>query len=789
MKKPNLNELFAEARDEAPVVNINEVHSMISETGLANPVSKLPISNLVKIIIMTSTLGFLSVFLILFVNHFSSSGSEPLAEESLITEPFNIQIPKDHQPDVSFESTENVQVADRLGQSMDEPPAKELKSMPQNISQTPKVPAEPNSPKEELLPPPPPSKEMVMAGSSESECEPEFESMDAETMKALNIKYRKGLIYYWSKSKNANVKIIIGDAINDCRLVGEEEDLKVAWRYAPQAVSKPDGSDFAGLGGQPWAALADKQKAGDLFAVAIADEDNTPESQRLLWFRTGTECPGMLCDLEARSENANCLTLTFRDTKKQELVQDAISYPEELVISLDAEKMDRLGFTENDQGIFFNHNHNGATLLMNYGDGSRTVFNAQREQEELSQAEYAPIYASEDLAYAFTSAFSWEGEKRDKNTWFQEKCALVPLKYTHESGRNHYFWYEPTVGFLSHIGMSHFEIQRFKKLLAVNCPKDQIANSQGTDEYEFDELFDNPSYVNGIKMLSLNDETLSKLGIYVEKGEVIHISGISANHYNKEGSVHHFNNRKPEGNIAYTATTVELGPDRKEISVYKVEMIAPQFITDDLAQIWRSIIYPKDIKGDKEEASREDMDSWMREQINSSLLLPVMVRSGSKYTAEDKLQGHMRPDCIFWYTPNEEFLSVLPTELANSIRNEMSKVKDPKVELDGSGGASCNYFEACNNQKGSITESDIYPSPARTTVNVSVKSSVDASGRAILSDIQGHVIETKELKLQKETLQKAQFDVSELSEGIYLMTILSDQGDYITERIIKVSNP
>lgn len=807
MNTPDLNKLFEQARKHEPIVNINEVHSMIQEVGSANPSSKPPISNLVKTIIMSSTLGLMSLVAFMLWN--VTTVSEP----PIPIAPQSTEVQQEHSLTSSQNEANDTKPSKR---SIDDAEAQlDLNNAAGNEQSTESVNVslDPGSIVQEPLttnplPVPPPPAQSLSSGL-EGSCQPEFETIDLETQKSLGIRFKKGVMRYAVKSKVVTMKITVSENLHESTVSGDEKAIASAWKQAPQAMSKLNGSDFVGLGAKRWPVLQEEKNAGNLFAIAIGDEEGDMEEKRLLWFLKGQECPGALCNLEARSSRTDCFPITFRSATPKSNSTDGLGYPEEFVIDLDAKKMTLLGFETNEKGILFHGQYQQKTLFLNYGAGRKTIFNALNQDDGLNEVEFVPIYASEDLAYGFSAAFSWDGSKKDKLTWLRERCGLIPLKYEHSSSINHYFWYEPSIALLEVLGMSHYQIQDLKRALAANCPNGAVFNASGDQEYSFDELFENPSYVEGIRMLTLSDEVLSRLGIYVENKEIIHISGISSNHYSKKGSLHHFNIKLPAGftkgagrapeakdNTMFAPdlggerllkeVKVFLGPEAKELTVYSVEIVAPQFITDDHAQVWRSITYPDEIKDGKEEASQEDMDRWMRETINSSLLLPVLVRSGEDYTPEDKIQGNMRPDCIFWYEPTDEFLALLPEDLAKEIKAEMQKINSPSASLLGEEAPSCTYFEACSNKKGSIAASEAYPSPARTQVNITLNSIQDAKGRIILSDAKGNALDIKEVNLVKDIEHRTVLDVSGLSEGIYLVTIQSNKGDYITKRIIKV---
>lgn len=148
-----------------------------------------------------------------------------------------------------------------------------------------------------------------------------------------------------------------------------------------------------------------------------------------------------------------------------------------------------------------------------------------------------------------------------------------------------------------------------------------------------------------------------------------------------------------------------------------------------------------------------------------SYLIPVKVFSKDKSFV-----------VILWYEPKPEVLALLP----KAVNNEYESI------LTGNVPASCVYFEACQNNKGTISKCMLYPNPMADAFQVDIELGEDRKISICLTDIFGKKIKdivTNEA--QGKGLHSYETQLNNLSEGMYLVHITSDKGEQIVQRLLK----
>lgn len=314
--------------------------------------------------------------------------------------------------------------------------------------------------------------------------------------------------------------------------------------------------------------------------------------------------------------------------------------------------------------------------------------------------------------------------------------------------------------------------------------------------------------INAIHYIELTNEELIKMGISKED-KWIKVPNISSSNYlfygkySKSGSEHEFDvspNHMPtkphqgEGVFIVPNSPTEK-PYALRPSYPKETYPQPQLITDGTGLHWRmyqieddstrpvlSGFYAKgkNIKNTVQEellSKRAVNTDYILKRLNT--LIAIRVRSNEGYDSKLERNSAVHPDLIIWYQPDSLFLSRLPVALAQQIRDELNHVQSNR------NGYSCVYFEACTNVNGSISDYMLYPNPAEDKSSLSITLDDSRILTVVLTDISGKIVSSI---VKQQLFNKGEytlgFSVNELSDGMYLLRILTDKGEHITQRLI-----
>lgn len=233
------------------------------------------------------------------------------------------------------------------------------------------------------------------------------------------------------------------------------------------------------------------------------------------------------------------------------------------------------------------------------------------------------------------------------------------------------------------------------------------------------------------------------------------------------------------------------------IPTTKAENIFPDYtlITEDLGQLWRAYrldytvenkLYQNDsVKTlnkqemlEKANELRSKAENELRNKIAG--FIPILVRSGDVNLPEDKEKKRWRADIIVWYEPSDKLFNALPARISEDLRKEYQSVF---VKNESS---SCKYFETCKNKPGAIESFIAYPNPSDDIMELEFSLKESRVMSAALYTING--VEVKSV-FKNQTFEKGSakqtIHINDLTEGIYLLVVESNNGDVITKRIIR----
>lgn len=136
---------------------------------------------------------------------------------------------------------------------------------------------------------------------------------------------------------------------------------------------------------------------------------------------------------------------------------------------------------------------------------------------------------------------------------------------------------------------------------------------------------------------------------------------------------------------------------------------------------------------------------------------------------------------VFWFQPNDILFEKLPKTISKQLQIEYNYiVAEDKSTLEK---PECVYFEECKNTL-KVEDFKVFPNPAKTHASVSFNLQEAIEGKISLVDLTGR---EKSILQPQAVLMKGEhrfnLDLSDVSEGIYLITLYSDSGVQ-TKRLI-----
>ncbi|MFZ4799770.1 MAG: hypothetical protein ACOYMA_19915, partial [Bacteroidia bacterium] len=303
--------------------------------------------------------------------------------------------------------------------------------------------------------------------------------------------------------------------------------------------------------------------------------------------------------------------------------------------------------------------------------------------------------------------------------YFRENVnKLIPIKVD----SNYIIWFEPT--------------EKLKEIINPNV--NVFTNSK-------------------VNLLELNEESLAKLNIYSLLGKIsfpMHSKGknFTQTEIGKKGSSMNFDaiSKEEYYNLPITerGDSMEFllgGETFNSLMVYFKNQsqikVAPTLVTSENGLNWHSHnLDSTDKKLSKEELAylrKNDLNFRnfpvsVSNDIQNKTALMNIIKYYIPIQVKAKTNDTIEPfNLIMWYEPTEDFFSMLPTEIANQIRQEYKAISTNQPTL------SCKYFEACQNVSGKINSYLVYPNPAEQTLNIEINLAEERNLEFIITDITG----------------------------------------------------
>jgi hypothetical protein len=287
--------------------------------------------------------------------------------------------------------------------------------------------------------------------------------------------------------------------------------------------------------------------------------------------------------------------------------------------------------------------------------------------------------------------------------------------------------------------------------------------------------------LTGIKLLELDNNSLMWLGVTINNDKGISVPMLMDGYkalfttYSKYGTSFTTSEFKQSSGKTEKQITITINDGKGTQYQVAPETVgkqypAPVLVTDDLGKYWRSYRM-------EDESDRNNTENELMERI--STLIPILVRSGDAYTAQDKQKKRWRPDVILWYEPTPQFLEWLPELLGKEIGTEYEAITRNQP------ASTCKYFDACLNVKGRVKSYKVYPNPVVSDLKVVLDLEEAREVSISITDITGRVVKTLMSNItQQAGPREYALDVSGMPEGIYLLLIETNQDERIIQRLI-----
>lgn len=565
------------------------------------------------------------------------------------------------------------------------------------------------------------------------------------------------LLYQQEKSEEGNIKLIFKELnmVNQSQTVsGDFPRRKV--EVLPVAIT-----NCYGILQYPGKEKLDKKKLDGAFALKV----ESGKGYLLFWFPRNKDVYAKLPEkiaAELRSnKEAYQVAFTYEEPKVITMTGDfspkdkkQIAWEKEANIIEINPFLDKLGFKVDEKAINFNRDKKKVTISdenfwLDIGlDGSedyskttdtKKLYPLYITRESFVQGQFSEVTALKQVS------------RQDIHDEFAfDKFRLVAFRLKHPDLGSFLFWYPYSPALKSLLN----EKQRTtveNKLSLVN-PNLRYA-SKRPDFKRFEDLFVNEkASTEALNALTPSKEILERMGVKVEadgKIRIIHLGdfGLLTEKYSKKESHEFF----------FGPDTIKDEKRRKTLRLFNDNLM---YVTDDLGENFHLF-------------NQGGFSTPMNE------LVPVLVRTGEDYTLSDKINQYHRPDIILWYKPAKELLEIMTSEGTNAD-NTGENVKDKTEEKLG----SCSYTELCRNKKSAFLNQVLYPNPSKGNSTFQWESNKESSYVITLYALNGK--EVKVFPKAKAQLGKNSFslDMQELSDGIYMMILKSDQGDELHERIV-----
>jgi len=422
--------------------------------------------------------------------------------------------------------------------------------------------------------------------------------------------------------------------------------------------------------------------------------------------------------------------------------EDTVFDGNSFVLDLTIDELRDIGFLINETGIYYANEYQGKEVYFHSRfenlSGEITILNDQRHSNnkklKISHNNFFPVYITDFLFNPIAVSIS-DYEKFD-----YANDTLIPIRLKRKILKigqyDRIIWFQPTEELFNKLS------ERFERLKDdYDCIKQLklAGNKRNIVQYL------RKSIIEGSRPISVSKHILEKIGLK----------------FNSDFSVTYREFNEGCGfaiRIKKDMQGVSMLPDNRanEISNFHLLMVSDDHGKQNIQ--WRC----------------ED-DQYLNLHKEHDLLVPIIMK-------QDNFPQYISKNMIFWFEPSSKLFNALPREIGKQLKKEYDYImadEEERKDMD----TSCTYFEACRSTL-KLPEFKLYPNPVVDLLNLSFYIHKQASGSVSLLSIDGYQMkELRKTSAFPAGANKYAFNVSDMSDGIYILRVETNQG-FLTRRII-----
>jgi hypothetical protein len=528
------------------------------------------------------------------------------------------------------------------------------------------------------------------------------------------------------------------------------------------------------------------QSKAELSLPIWVDVEGSSYKSLIVWFKNDEKTKNLLPekirnilseDPNYYSKNVSLYysqTKDYKDTARVEVIANT-HFDTSQIVDPSARLIKLLGI-KNENGIRFKRKTGTCVMKIKMNDSEQLidVTFCRKQTESKDIAKIVPSHITLKNSYGNISYNTFRKESmnvNDKTSLINEQENLIAIRVQKQNSKQSeiLFWYQYTNAIANELDPNVRE--KLEEVLSVKKDlkvKGIEINTQKENSISYAEIAFSESNIRAeLKTMDLSIAELKKLGVEIKDKEIYY-------------SIPTINNNK------FSLNELILSKYGTEILVKEIQekpdtssFILPILVTDISGNYMRlSFNNHKEIS-----------------KVNLTTLIPVKVLSGDDYTAEDKVKQRHQPDLIFWYEPSSKFLSLLESRKAKEISSDIealickqnnSGITDSQTDTCTTiKTMSCNYFESCENSLNhEIKGYKVYPNPTLKDIYIELMMIKPSTLHFYLFTMDGKLIYEQKNEQMRQGKQQVKLENDFISPGIYLLQILSENGDKIVERIV-----
>lgn len=161
------------------------------------------------------------------------------------------------------------------------------------------------------------------------------------------------------------------------------------------------------------------------------------------------------------------------------------------------------------------------------------------------------------------------------------------------------------------------------------------------------------------------------------------------------------------------------------------------------------------------------------ENIRVNKLLPIA------YTDNNEIKY------IFWFDPNVELIKKLPEKYQENLLEQFNLINSENYCETVTAGED-TYFDILRSCDGKMKDLAVYPNPTEGALNIKFYLEEQRELNIAVYDASGEKVKN----LEKSRVfypgdSEEMYDISELNPGLYVISIISNEGEQIIQRVIK----